>query len=95
MCAVAFSSCILLKLNFKSVVKVVTNDDEILQSGLAQCVSLSVRLSASSPDPGRSVSAKFKVCKTLKTCPVCTSLLDTLRKCLKSCILSWQYGHAY
>ena len=34
--------------------------------------------------------------QNFKTLPhLCIVLLDTLYKCLKSCVLSWYYGHAY
>ena len=53
-------------------------------------------LSAQSPDPGLSISAKYLqvVQNVEKRSCLCFFLLDTLYTCLKF-ILSWHRGHAY
>ena len=62
------------------------------------CVCLCVCLSTQkNPDPGRSISAKYlqTVQSFEKLSCLCFFLLDTLYKCLKSCVLSWHYWHTY
>ena len=63
-------------------------------------LSLSVCLSAQKCQFSRSsccISAKYlqTVLNFEKLPCLCFFLLDTLYKCLKSCIWSWHYGHAY
>ena len=53
--------------------------------------------STSSPDPGCLISCKYlQTVKNFEKLPcLCFFLLDTLYKHLKSCVLSWHYGHTY
>ena len=59
-------------------------------------LSLSTK-NTSSPDPGHSVGAKYlqtvQNCEKLPT--LCFFLLETLHKCLKSCVLCCHHGNTY
>ena len=64
---------------------------------LSLCICLSVCLLAQKRDPGHSISAKYfqTMQNVVNLSCLCFVLLDTLYKCLKSCILSQHHGHAY